>query len=54
LRLFELADWEEHAKGSSDVTVALGATDDSVNVFDPTIGSEPVKTLAQVDSVPLT
>jgi len=51
---FELAVWGEHAKGSSDVVVQLGAKYPSVRVYDPTTGSAPIQNLANVSSVPLT
>jgi hypothetical protein len=51
---FELAVWGEHAKSSSDVVVNLGASYASVKVYDPTVGTDPTQTLANVDSVPLT
>ncbi len=50
----ELAVWGERAKGSDDVTVKLGAAQTSVKVYDPTLGTAPVRTLANVGSVPLT
>ena len=51
---FELAVWSELAKGSSNVTVNLGASYASVKVYDPTVGTSPVQTLVNVDTVPLT
>ena len=41
-------------QGSDDVTVKLGAAQASVRVYDPTLGTAPVRTLANVGSVPLT
>ena len=49
----ELVVWGERAKGSDDVTVKLGAVQASVKVYDPTVGAEPIRTLANVNSVPL-
>ena len=51
---FELAVWGEQVKGSNDINVNLGATYASVKVYDPTVGTAPVRTLAKVRSVPLT
>jgi hypothetical protein len=51
---FELAVWGEQAKGSSDIVVQLGGEYAAANVYDPTVGSEPIKKLAHVSSVPLT
>jgi hypothetical protein len=50
----ELAIWGERAKGSDDVTIGLGAAQASVKVYDPTVGATPLRTLANVSSVPLT
>ena len=52
--VFELAVWGEQAKGSSDVTVQLGANYPSAKVYDPTVGVTPIQTLANVSAVPLT
>jgi hypothetical protein len=51
---FDLAVWGEQATGSNDITVNLGAKYASVKVYDPTVGIEPIKTLANVNAVPLT
>lgn len=51
---FELIVWGERVKGSDDVTVQLGATYPTVKIYDPTIGTEPVKLLNGVDSLKLT
>jgi hypothetical protein len=50
----ELAVWGERAKGAADVTVKLGGVQASVKVYDPTLGVAPIRTLANVSSVPLT
>ncbi|WOJ89096.1 hypothetical protein RZS28_14990 [Methylocapsa polymorpha] len=52
--LFELAVWGEQASGSNNVTVSFGSTHSSVKVYDPTVGTTPIKTFANVGSVPLT
>jgi hypothetical protein len=51
---FELAVWGEQVKGSHDITLNLGASHASVTVYDPTTGTAPTQTLANVSSVPLT
>ncbi len=50
----DLAVWGERAKGSDDVRVKFGAAQASVRVFDPTVGTAPLRTLANVNSVRLT
>jgi hypothetical protein len=50
---FELVVWGERVKGSDDVSVDLGSTRASVNVYDPTLGNSPTQTLANVRAVPL-
>jgi hypothetical protein len=50
----DLAVWGERAKGSDDVTVKFGAAQASVKVFDPTVGTAPLRTVANVNSVRLT
>jgi hypothetical protein len=52
--MFELVVWGEQAKGSSDINVNFGAAHASVKVYDPTVGSKPIQTLAHASSVPLT
>jgi len=52
---FELAVWNDRpGGGSNDVTVSLGGTHATVNVYDPTIGTAPTQTLSNVSSVALT
>lgn len=51
---FALVVWNERVSGSDTITVDLGATYPSVNVYDPTIGTASTKTLSKVRSVPLT
>ena len=43
---FQLLVWGERLKGADRVTVRLGGTHASVKVFDPTVGTEPVRLLA--------
>jgi hypothetical protein len=52
---FELVVWDEHPAGGSDaVVVDLHSQRGSVKVFDPTMGTSAVQTLAGVSSVSLT
>ena len=51
---FHLVIWGERLKGTDDVTVHLGETYPSVKIYDPTIGTEPIKTSTAVDSLKLT
>lgn len=52
---FELAAWGERFTGGSDnVTVNLGATFPSVSLYDPTLGTEPIQSLREVNSISLT
>lgn len=52
--LFELAVWGEKASGSNNITVAFSSARSSVKVYDPTVGTTPIQTYANVSSVPLT
>jgi len=51
---FELAVWSEKASGTNSITVNLGTTFSTVNVYDPTVGTSPVQVLSNASSVPLT
>ena len=52
---FELVVWDERpGGGSDDVTVDLGKTRDTVELYDPTTGTAPTQTLSGVGSVMLT
>jgi hypothetical protein len=52
---FELIVWDERPTGGSDaVTVNLGLVRRVVKIFDPTIGTQPTQTLANVGSVTIT
>jgi hypothetical protein len=50
----ELVVWGERVKGSDEVTVRLGQAYPSVKVYDPTVGTEPVRDAGKVDSLKLT
>jgi hypothetical protein len=51
---FALVVWNERLKGSDDVTIRLGAKCPTVQVYDPTTGAAPVRSLGAVDSLRLT
>jgi hypothetical protein len=52
---YELAIWGDQIAGeSATVTVNLGGTLPTVNIYDVTSGTSPIQTLANVSSVPLT
>jgi hypothetical protein len=51
---FALIVWDERLKGSDEIQVTLGGNYASVKVYDPTIGSEPMQTLAKVEELRLT
>ncbi len=51
---FELAVWGEQVSGSNDVVVELGGRHARISVYDVTVGTAPVRTLAHADRVPLT
>src|SRR5262249_35640271 len=51
---YQLIVWDERLRSEDHVTVRLGATHESVTIYDPTIGVEPVQTLTKVNSIDLT
>jgi hypothetical protein len=51
---YQLIVWDERLRGEDHVKVKLGADGTSVRIYDPTIGAEPVQTLADVSSIDLT
>ena len=51
--VFELVVWGEQLKGSNDVMVNFGSSRASVKIYDPTVGTSPTQTLANVRSVSL-
>ncbi len=51
---FELVVWGERVKGSDRITVDLGRAYPSVKLYDPTVGTSPIRTLTQVRSLDLT
>jgi len=52
---FALVVWDERPSGGSDaVTVGLGTSRATVNVYDPTTGTAPAQTLHAVDTVTVT
>jgi hypothetical protein len=51
---FQLIVWGERLNGQDRVTVRLGVTPAAIRIYDPTIGVEPVQTLANPSSLDLT
>ena len=53
---FELVVWDERPVGEAtdQVTVNLGGSHTTVNIYDVTVGAAPVQTLSNVSAVPLT
>jgi hypothetical protein len=51
---FQLIVWGERLSGQDRVTVRLGVTPAAIRIYDPTIGIEPVQTLANISSLELT
>lgn len=51
---FELVVWGEQVAGSNNISINLGRPHTKVNVFDTTIGTNPIQTLNNVTNVPLT
>jgi hypothetical protein len=51
---FYLVVWGERLKGADEVTVRLGGTYPAVKVYDPTVGTEPVRDAGGVDSLKVT
>jgi len=51
---FQLVVWDERLQGEDSVTVTLGEMHDRIVLYDPTLGTEPVKTIRRARSVQLT
>jgi hypothetical protein len=51
---FALIVWGERLEGSDDVTVRLGEAYPGVTIYDPTVGTKPVRSLDDVTSLKLT
>jgi len=51
---FELAVWSELVTGTNTVTVDLGKTSRRVNIYDPTVGVDPIEHYDNVSSITLT
>ncbi len=51
---FQLVVWGERLEGEDPVTVRLGERHASARVYDPTAGTEPVRTLSGVETITLT
>ena len=52
--VFELAVWDENVKGADHITLNLGGSHSRVKVYDVSVGIDPVQTLVNVSSLPLT
>jgi hypothetical protein len=52
--VFALVIWGEQVSGSNDITANFATPRALVKVYDPTVGTTPIKTYANVSSVPLT
>lgn len=51
---FQLIIWGERLTGQDQVTVRFGVSHPSAKLYDPTLGTKPVQTLADVTSIDLT
>ena len=51
---FQLIIWDERVKGEDTVAVRLGRARASVKIYDPTIGTSPLRSLTNSRSVELT
>ena len=51
--VFDLVIWDEKVRGSDDVTVNFGRSQDAVNIYDVTVGTAPMQTYTNVSSVSL-
>jgi hypothetical protein len=52
--VFLLVVWGEQVSGANDITVNIGSTRKTIKIYDVTVGEEPIRTLTDVTSVPLT
>ena len=50
---FQLIIWDERLIGEDHVTIRFGAAPSLIKIYDPTLGTEPVKTLANVNLLEL-
>jgi hypothetical protein len=51
--VFQLVVWGERLRGEDEVSVEFGRAQESVTIFDPTVGTEPVRKLTGVSQVDL-
>jgi hypothetical protein len=51
---FDLVVWGEQVTGDSNIVVNLGDRRSEAKIYDVTVGTAPVQTLADIDSIPLT
>jgi hypothetical protein len=52
--VFELAVWDENVRGADHIMLNLGGSHSRIKVYDVSAGIDPVQTLANVSSLPLT
>jgi hypothetical protein len=51
---FEIVLWDENVRTSDNITLKLGGSHAKVNIYDVTVGADPMRVLVNVDSVPVT
>jgi hypothetical protein len=51
---FQLIIWDERLKGEDNVTIQFGGVHNSVKIYDPVVGTEPVQTHDKTESLKLT
>jgi hypothetical protein len=51
---FALIVWNERVKGSDEVTINLGRPFRGVRIYDPTVGTDPIRTLGRTERLKLT
>lgn len=52
--MFELVVWDERLQGTDDLRIGLGSRRSRIRVYDPTLGTTPVRTLPEAAAVDLT
>ena len=50
---FQLVVWDERLKDQDQVTLHLGVTGTSISVYDPTAGTDPIRTVKNATSIDL-
>jgi hypothetical protein len=51
---FELVVWGERLRGADEITVRFGKAQPTLRAYDPSVGTEPVRTLDAADAITLT